>query len=153
MRNLTNVTCVGRGFTRSSSLHVHHSSIQVRNLSDEIGVGRASARAQTYTSTGAPTQERSHTSATNVGKVSARVWTFETTSGYTPGESPTTVASVGESTRERSCMNAAGSGLELRNPPASAFQVVGLKACTTTAWPGLVLVMVILGDQIGYTWN
>jgi hypothetical protein len=25
-------------------------------------------------------------------------------------------------------------GLELRNPPASAFQVLGLKACTTTAW-------------------
>jgi hypothetical protein len=25
-------------------------------------------------------------------------------------------------------------GLELRNPPASAFQVLGLKACATTAW-------------------
>jgi hypothetical protein len=25
-------------------------------------------------------------------------------------------------------------GLELRNPPASASQVLGLKACTTTAW-------------------
>jgi hypothetical protein len=25
--------------------------------------------------------------------------------------------------------------LELRNPPASASQVLGLKACTTTAWP------------------
>ena len=24
--------------------------------------------------------------------------------------------------------------LELRNPPASAFQVLGLKACATTAW-------------------
>jgi hypothetical protein len=26
-------------------------------------------------------------------------------------------------------------GLELRNPPASASLVLGLKACTTTAWP------------------
>jgi hypothetical protein len=26
-------------------------------------------------------------------------------------------------------------GLQLRNPPASASQVLGLKACTTTAWP------------------
>jgi hypothetical protein len=26
-------------------------------------------------------------------------------------------------------------GLELRNLPASASQVLGLKACTTTAWP------------------
>jgi hypothetical protein len=25
-------------------------------------------------------------------------------------------------------------GLELRNPPASASQVLGLKACTTTPW-------------------
>ena len=25
-------------------------------------------------------------------------------------------------------------GLQLRNPPASAFQVLGLKVCTTTAW-------------------
>jgi hypothetical protein len=25
-------------------------------------------------------------------------------------------------------------GLELRNPPASASQVLGLKACTNTAW-------------------
>jgi hypothetical protein len=25
-------------------------------------------------------------------------------------------------------------GLELRNPPASASQVLGLKTCTTTAW-------------------
>jgi hypothetical protein len=25
-------------------------------------------------------------------------------------------------------------GLELRNPPASAFQVLGLKVCATTAW-------------------
>jgi hypothetical protein len=25
-------------------------------------------------------------------------------------------------------------GLELRNPPASAFQVLGLKACDITAW-------------------
>jgi hypothetical protein len=28
-------------------------------------------------------------------------------------------------------------GLELRNPPASAFQVLGLKACATTAQPVL----------------
>jgi hypothetical protein len=28
-------------------------------------------------------------------------------------------------------------GLELRNPPASASQVLGLKACATTAQPGL----------------
>jgi hypothetical protein len=27
-------------------------------------------------------------------------------------------------------------GLELRNPPASASQVLGLKACATTAWLG-----------------
>jgi hypothetical protein len=26
-------------------------------------------------------------------------------------------------------------GLELRNPPASASRVLGLKACATTAWP------------------
>jgi hypothetical protein len=26
-------------------------------------------------------------------------------------------------------------GLKLRNPPASASQVLGLKVCTTTAWP------------------
>jgi hypothetical protein len=25
-------------------------------------------------------------------------------------------------------------GLKLRNPPTSAYQVLGLKACTTTAW-------------------
>jgi hypothetical protein len=29
-------------------------------------------------------------------------------------------------------------GLELRNPPASASQVLGLKACATTAWHGYV---------------
>jgi hypothetical protein len=28
-------------------------------------------------------------------------------------------------------------GLKLRNPPASASQVLGLKACATTAWPSL----------------
>ena len=28
-------------------------------------------------------------------------------------------------------------GLELRNPPASASHVLGLKACATTAWPPL----------------
>jgi hypothetical protein len=26
-------------------------------------------------------------------------------------------------------------GLELRNPPASASQMLGLKACATAAWP------------------
>jgi hypothetical protein len=30
-------------------------------------------------------------------------------------------------------------GLELRNLPASASQVLGLKACATTAWPKLSL--------------
>jgi hypothetical protein len=30
-------------------------------------------------------------------------------------------------------------GLELRNPPASASQVLGLKVCATTAWPRLTL--------------
>jgi hypothetical protein len=30
-------------------------------------------------------------------------------------------------------------GLELRNPPASASQVLGLKACTTTAQPNVTL--------------
>jgi hypothetical protein len=30
-------------------------------------------------------------------------------------------------------------GLALRNPPASAYQVLGLKACTTTAWLHLIL--------------
>jgi hypothetical protein len=29
-------------------------------------------------------------------------------------------------------------GLELRNPPAPASQVLGLKTCATTAWPGYV---------------
>jgi hypothetical protein len=28
--------------------------------------------------------------------------------------------------------------LELRNPPASAFQVLGLKACTTTDKPSII---------------
>jgi hypothetical protein len=28
-------------------------------------------------------------------------------------------------------------GLELRNPPASAFRVLGLKACATTPGPNL----------------
>jgi hypothetical protein len=32
-------------------------------------------------------------------------------------------------------------GLELRNPPSSAFQVLGLKVCTTTAQPDLILVL------------
>jgi hypothetical protein len=30
-------------------------------------------------------------------------------------------------------------GLELRNPPASASQVLGLKVCATTAWLNLHL--------------
>jgi hypothetical protein len=34
-------------------------------------------------------------------------------------------------------------GLELRNPPASASQVLGLKACTTTPGPALS----------GFVWN
>ena len=29
------------------------------------------------------------------------------------------------------------SGLELRNPPASASQVLGIKVCATTAWPAV----------------
>jgi hypothetical protein len=29
-------------------------------------------------------------------------------------------------------------GLELRNLPASAYQVLGLKACATTAWLGIL---------------
>lgn len=32
-------------------------------------------------------------------------------------------------------------GLEFRNPPASAFQVLGLKACTSTAWLCFVFIM------------
>ena len=35
-------------------------------------------------------------------------------------------------------------GLELRSPPASASQVLGLKACATTAWPAITLVESIL---------
>jgi hypothetical protein len=34
-------------------------------------------------------------------------------------------------------------GLELRNPPASASQVLGLKACATTILPALKLLMEI----------
>ena len=30
-------------------------------------------------------------------------------------------------------------GLELRNPPACASQMLGLKVCATTAWPIYVL--------------
>jgi hypothetical protein len=30
-------------------------------------------------------------------------------------------------------------GLKLRNPPASASQVLGLKACATTAWLPLII--------------
>jgi hypothetical protein len=36
-------------------------------------------------------------------------------------------------------------GLELRNPPASAFQVLGLKACATTAWRSEGLLTEITG--------
>jgi hypothetical protein len=32
-------------------------------------------------------------------------------------------------------------GLELRNPPASASQMLGLKACVITAWPGLIKIL------------
>jgi hypothetical protein len=32
-------------------------------------------------------------------------------------------------------------GLELRNPPASASPVLGLKVCATTAWPGIPTVL------------
>jgi hypothetical protein len=32
-------------------------------------------------------------------------------------------------------------GFELRNPPASASQVLGLKACATTAWLNLFLII------------
>jgi hypothetical protein len=39
-------------------------------------------------------------------------------------------------------------GLELRNPPASASQVLGLKACATTAWQVFVF---ILADGPVYT--
>jgi hypothetical protein len=35
-------------------------------------------------------------------------------------------------------------GLELRNPPASASQVLGLKACATTAWPSPVVLKGLL---------
>jgi hypothetical protein len=31
-------------------------------------------------------------------------------------------------------------GLKLRNSPASSSQVLGLKACTTTAWPMATLI-------------
>jgi hypothetical protein len=34
--------------------------------------------------------------------------------------------------------------LKLRNPPASASQVLGLKACATTAWLGVVLKILFL---------
>ena len=35
-------------------------------------------------------------------------------------------------------------GLELRNLPASASQVLGLKACATTTWLGFVVVVVVV---------
>jgi hypothetical protein len=39
-------------------------------------------------------------------------------------------------------------GLELRNPPVSASQVLGLKACATTAWRvGLIMSPVLSGLQ------
>ncbi|GAB1295453.1 Host cell factor 2 [Apodemus speciosus] len=43
-------------------------------------------------------------------------------------------------------------GLELRNPPASASQVLGLKACATTAWLLLVLYEVVMvSDTVNST--
>jgi hypothetical protein len=36
-------------------------------------------------------------------------------------------------------------GLKLRNPPTSASQVLGLKACATTAWPRRALASRMLG--------
>jgi hypothetical protein len=36
-------------------------------------------------------------------------------------------------------------GLELRNPPASASQVLGLKACATT--PGVLIVLILILTQ------
>jgi hypothetical protein len=35
-------------------------------------------------------------------------------------------------------------GLELRNPPASASRVLGLKVCATTAWPGFFFLKIYL---------
>jgi hypothetical protein len=32
-------------------------------------------------------------------------------------------------------------GLELRNPPASASQVLGSKACATTAWQNIIYLL------------
>ena len=35
-------------------------------------------------------------------------------------------------------------GLELRNPPASASQVLGLKVCATTARPFIIIIIIII---------
>ena len=40
-------------------------------------------------------------------------------------------------------------GLELRDPPASASQVLGLKACTTTAQPVIIFKTCLYRDTIG----
>jgi hypothetical protein len=39
-------------------------------------------------------------------------------------------------------------GLELRNPPASASQVLGLKACATTARPILWFIMLVFSTEL-----
>jgi hypothetical protein len=52
------------------------------------------------------------------------------------------VMDVGHSSGTHSADQA---GLELRNPPASASQVLGLKASTTTAWLFFFLFVVRLG--------
>ena len=44
-------------------------------------------------------------------------------------------------------------GLELRNLPASAFQVLGLKACTTTAWQEIRIVKDKGGTDSGQQWT
>jgi hypothetical protein len=41
-------------------------------------------------------------------------------------------------------------GLELRNPPASASQVLGLKACATTAWQQMFLDVVIPISEVHF---
>jgi hypothetical protein len=39
-------------------------------------------------------------------------------------------------------------GLKLRNPPASASQVLGLKACAITAWLNIYFQAYMLKDAI-----
>jgi hypothetical protein len=38
--------------------------------------------------------------------------------------------------------------LELRNPPVSASQVLGLKECATTAWPHLIFLRLLLDTHL-----